>query len=178
MAAALLARAVGAPAAAIAPALTAFQGLPHRVERVAEAGGVVFVDDSKGTNVAATARSLEGFADSSVHVILGGRNKGADFRFLRDIVARKARRAYLLGESSADLASALAGAVACERAETLGAAVAMAAASARAGETVLLSPACASFDQFRDYVDRGRQFAVLARGLAAAGAHSHSSGAR
>ena len=166
MAAALLARAVGAPAAAIAPALAAFQGLPHRVERVAEAGGIVFVDDSKGTNVAATARSLEGFADASVHVILGGRNKGADFRFLRDIVARKARRAYLIGESSADLARALVGAVACERAETLGVAVAMAAAAARAGETVLLSPACASFDQFRDYVDRGRQFAALACGLA------------
>ena len=112
-----------------------------------------------------------------VHLILGGRNKGADFRFLRDIVARKARRAYLIGESAAELARALAGAVVCEHAETLAAAVAMAADNARAGETVLLSPACASFDQFRDYVDRGRQFAALARGLAAAGALSGSSGA-
>ena len=168
MAAALLARAVGVPAAAIAPALAAFRGLPHRVERVAERAGVAFVDDSKGTNVAATARSLEGFADASVHVILGGRNKGADFRFLRDIVARKARAAYLIGESAGDLERALAGAVACERAGTLEAAVAGAAAVARPGETVLLSPACASFDQFRDYVDRGRQFAALARGLASA----------
>lgn len=167
MAAALLARAVGAPAHAIAPALAAFRGLPHRVERVAEVGGVAFVDDSKGTNVAATARSLEGFADASVHVVLGGRNKGADFRFLREIVARKARRAYLIGESAADLERALAGAVECERSATLPVAVAMAAAAARPGETVLLSPACASFDQFRDYVDRGRQFAALARGLAA-----------
>lgn len=163
MAAALLARAVGAPAASIGPALAAFRGLPHRVERVAEAGGVVYVDDSKGTNVAATARSLEGFADASVHVILGGRNKGADFRFLRPILARKARCAYLIGESSADLERALAGAVRCERAESLAPAVAMAASAARPGETVLLSPACASFDQFRDYVDRGRQFAALAR---------------
>lgn len=170
MAAALLARAVGAPASAIAPSLAAFRGLPHRVERVAELGGVEFVDDSKGTNVAATARSLEGFADASVHVILGGRNKGADFRFLREIVARKACRAYLIGESAAELERALAGAVACERSATLAAAVAMAAAAARPGQTVLLSPACASFDQFRDYVDRGRQFAALARGLAAAGA--------
>ncbi len=165
MAAALLARACGAPAASIAPARAAFRGLPHRVERVAELGGVDFVDDSKGTNVAATARSLEGFADASVHVILGGRNKGADFRFLREIVARKVRRAYLIGESAAELERALAGAVACERAATLATAVAMAAAAARPGETVLLSPACASFDQFRDYVDRGRQFAALARGL-------------
>ena len=167
MAAALLARAVGAPAVAIAPALAAFRGLPHRVERVAELAGVTFVDDSKGTNVAATARSLEGFADASVHVILGGRNKGADFRFLREIVARKARRAYLIGESAGDLERALAGTVPCARAEVLPAAVAMAAAAARPGETVLLSPACASFDQFLDYVDRGRQFAALARGLAA-----------
>lgn len=165
MAAALLARAVGAPAAAIAPALANFRGLPHRVERVVEVAGVAFVDDSKGTNVAATARSLEGFADASVHVILGGRNKGADFRFLREIVARKARRAYLIGESAADLERALAGAVPCEVAGTLANAVAAAAAVARPGDTVLLSPACASFDQFRDYVDRGRQFAALARGI-------------
>ena len=177
MAAALLSRAVGAPAAAIAPALAAFRGLPHRVERVAEVGGVAFVDDSKGTNVAATARSLEGFADASVHVVLGGRNKGADFRFLREIVARKARRAYLIGESAADLERALAGAVECERAETLPVAVAMAAAAARPGETVLLSPACASFDQFRDYVDRGRQFAALARGLAASASGLAAAGA-
>lgn len=170
MAAALLARAIGAPAAAIAPALADFRGLPHRVERVAEAAGVAFVDDSKGTNVAATARSLEGFADGSVHVILGGRNKGADFRFLRDVVARKARCAYLIGESATELERALSGAVACERAETLATAVASAFAVARSGETVLLSPACASFDQFRDYIDRGRQFAALARALAAASA--------
>ncbi len=166
MAAALLARAAGAPAAGIAPALAAFRGLPHRVERVAEAAGVVYVDDSKGTNVAATGRSLEGFADASVHVILGGRNKGADFRFLRSIVGRKARCAYLIGESAADLERALGGAVPCERAESLAVAVAMAASAARPGETVLLSPACASFDQFRDYVDRGRQFAALARAQA------------
>ena len=173
MAAALLARAVGVPAPTIAPALAAFRGLPHRVEKVAELGGVAFVDDSKGTNVAATARSLEGFADGSVHILLGGRNKGADFRFLREIVARKARRAYLIGESAGDLERALAGAVACERAETLPTAVAMAAAAALPGETVLLSPACASFDQFRDYVDRGRQFAAIARGLSAAGTQAN-----
>ncbi|MEO8195349.1 MAG: UDP-N-acetylmuramoyl-L-alanine--D-glutamate ligase, partial [Thermoanaerobaculia bacterium] len=84
------------------------------------------------------------------------------------IVARKARRAYLIGESADDLERALAGAVACERCETLAAAVEQAAAAAASGETLLLSPACASFDQFRDYVDRGRQFAALARALVAA----------
>lgn len=167
MAAALLARALGAPAAGIAPALASFRGLPHRVERVAEVGGVAYFDDSKGTNVAATARSLEGFADRSVHLILGGRNKGADFAYLAEVVARKAKRIYLIGESAAALEAALGTVVPYERSETLAAAVAGAAALARAGEVVLLSPACASFDQFRDYVDRGEQFARRARALAA-----------
>jgi len=104
-----------------------------------------------------------------------GRHRGtvAGKAHERTIVARKARCAYLIGESAADLERALAGAVRCERAETLAAAVAMAAASARPGETVLLSPACASFDQFRDYVDRGRQFAAIARGLSAAGTQAN-----
>ncbi|MEO8275563.1 MAG: UDP-N-acetylmuramoyl-L-alanine--D-glutamate ligase [Thermoanaerobaculia bacterium] len=176
MAAALLARAVGVPRDGLATALAAFRGLPHRVELVAEISGVRFVDDSKGTNVAATARSLEGFADGSVHIVLGGRNKGADFRFLRDVVARKARAAYLIGESAADLAGALAGAASCVHAGTLAVAVGAAAAAARKGETVLLSPACASFDQFRDYVDRGRQFAVLSQALAASAAGSGMKG--
>jgi len=163
MAAALLARALGAPAAPLAAALRAFRGLPHRLEPVAERAGVVFYDDSKGTNVAATARSLEGFPDGSVHLILGGRNKGADLAYLRPIVARKAVRAYLIGESAALFAAALDGAVELARAGTLDRAVAEAAERARPGESVVLSPACASFDQFRDYVDRGRQFRRLAR---------------
>jgi UDP-N-acetylmuramoylalanine--D-glutamate ligase len=116
--------------------------------------------------VAATARSLEGFADGSVHLILGGRNKGADLALLRPIVARKVRRAYLIGESAADFAAALAGAVDLSRSGTLERAVAEAAERARPGESVLLSPACASFDQFRDYADRGRQFRGLARAAA------------
>jgi UDP-N-acetylmuramoylalanine--D-glutamate ligase len=176
MAAALLARAAGAPAAGLAAALATFRGLPHRLERVGERAGVVFYDDSKGTNVAATARSLEGFADGAVHVVLGGRNKGADFRFLRDVVARKVRRAYLIGESAAELERALAGATELERAGTIAAAVASAAARARAGEVVVLSPACASFDQFRDYRDRGRTFQGLVAALAAAGGRGGAGG--
>ena len=161
MAAALLARAAGAPAASIPPALRAFRGLPHRLERVGERSGVVFFDDSKGTNVAATASSIEGFGDRTVHLILGGRNKGADFAFLRDVVARKARRIYLIGESASSLESALGDLVPAERSETLGAAVHRAAEQASAGEVVVLSPACASFDQFRDYADRGLTFQRL-----------------
>ncbi len=168
MAAALLARAVAVPTAEVAPALRAFRGLPHRVERIAELAGVAYYDDSKGTNVAATARSLEGFADGSVHVILGGRNKGADFAYLREIVTRKARRAYLIGESAAALERSLAGSVELERSETMERALESASATARAGEVVLLSPACASFDQFRDFVDRGERFQAWVRGRAAA----------
>jgi len=162
MAAALLARAVEVPASVIPAALRAFRGLPHRLERVAERDGVIFYDDSKGTNVAATARSLEGFADHSVHAILGGRNKGADFAYLRDVVAQKVRHAYLIGESAPLLAAALGEATELSSSGTLEAAVAEAATRARAGEAVVLSPACASFDQFRNYAERGRRFRELA----------------
>jgi UDP-N-acetylmuramoylalanine--D-glutamate ligase len=161
MAAALLALAAGAPAESLATSLRSFRGLPHRMERVAEREGVVFFDDSKGTNIGATLRSLEGFADGSVHLVLGGRNKGADFAGLREQVARKARRVYLIGESAGAIGAALAGAVEQSQSGTLAAAVAEAAERARPGESVLLSPACASFDQFRDFADRGRSFRRL-----------------
>jgi UDP-N-acetylmuramoylalanine--D-glutamate ligase len=166
MAAALLAREAGVGHAVIVEALRAYRGLPHRVERVAEIGGVGWFDDSKGTNVAATAKSLEGFPDGSVHLILGGRNKGADFGYLSEIVARKAKRIYLIGESAAALEKALGALVASERAGTMAVAIDAAAAAARPGEVVLLSPACASFDQFRDYNDRGEQFQARVRALA------------
>lgn len=169
MAAALLARAVGAPVSTIAPSLREFRGLPHRIQRIGEIAGVAYVDDSKGTNVAATARALEGFADRTVHLILGGRNKGADFAYLDAIVAQKARRIYLIGESAAAIERALGGRVAAVRAETLDVAVASAASAARAGDVVLLSPACASFDQFRDYIDRGEKFASLVRAMSSVG---------
>src|SRR5690606_40298733 len=166
MAAALLARAVGAPEEAIAAALRGFRGLPHRLELAGEHRGVRFYDDSKGTNVGATVRSLEGFADGSVHAILGGRNKGADLAVLRDVVARKVRRAYLIGESAGEFGEALGDIVPTVPSGTLGQAVTAAAAAAAPGEVVVLSPACASFDQFRDFRDRGEQFA---RAVAALG---------
>jgi UDP-N-acetylmuramoylalanine--D-glutamate ligase len=96
-----------------------------------------------------------------VHLILGGRNKGADFAFLRDVVARKAKRLYLIGESAGALEQALGDLVPAERSDTLAAAVRGAARAAVGGDAVVLSPACASFDQFRDYVDRGRTFERL-----------------
>lgn len=166
MAAALLARALGATPDDCRRALAAFRGLPHRMERVAEAGGVAWFDDSKGTNPAATLGCLQGFEDGTVHLILGGRNKGSDFAELAAAVARKARRVYLVGEAAAEIEAALAkagGGVAASRSGTLERAVAEAAGRARPGESVLLSPACASFDQFRDFNHRGDVFQRLVR---------------
>ncbi|HVS66599.1 MAG TPA: UDP-N-acetylmuramoyl-L-alanine--D-glutamate ligase [Thermoanaerobaculia bacterium] len=177
MAAALLARAEGVDAAAIVSGLAGFGGLPHRVQRVGTRGGVAFVDDSKGTNVAATLRSLEGFADGSVHLILGGRGKGADFGPLRDAVSAKARRVYLIGESGEAIGCALDLPERAEASRTLERAVRSAAERARAGDVVLLSPACASFDQFESFVDRGRAFQRLARSLEGFSSETREEGA-
>ncbi len=136
MAAALLARALGAEPAAIRAALASFTGLPHRLQRVGERAGVVFYDDSKGTNPGATLKAIEGFADGTVHLILGGRNKDADLSVLKPMIRRKARRAYLIGEAAAELERALRGAVAYEVTETMDRAVRSAAGQARPGEAV------------------------------------------
>ncbi|MBW8878236.1 MAG: UDP-N-acetylmuramoyl-L-alanine--D-glutamate ligase [Acidobacteria bacterium] len=171
MAAALLARAVGVEPAAITAALRNFHGLPHRLERVGERDGVTFYDDSKGTNPGATMKAIEGFADGTVHLILGGRNKDADLAVLTPMIRRKARRAYLIGEAAEEFAAALEGAVPFERSETLDRAVRSAAGQARRGEAVVLSPACASFDQFRNFNHRGDVFQELARAVIAGGPH-------
>jgi UDP-N-acetylmuramoylalanine--D-glutamate ligase len=164
---------VGAPLAAIRASLTEFRGLPHRTELVAESGGVRWVDDSKGTNVDATAKSLEAFAPASVLLILGGRDKHGDFQALRPLVRRAVRRILTIGEAADTIEAALSGAAPVERCEAMPRAVARAAALARPGDTVLLSPACASFDQYRNYEERAPHFAELAR--AAANAASGSS---
>ena len=181
MAAALLARAMGAPPEAVRAGVRGFAGLPHRMQLVAEAGGVAWYDDSKGTNAAATARSLEGLPDGRVHLILGGRAKGEDPAALYAEVAAKARRVYLIGEAADDLARGLAGAAPLERSGTLERAVAAAAAAVRPGDIVLLSPACASFDQFRSYAHRGEEFrrlvaAILDPAAAAEGRHGQEEG--
>jgi len=171
MAAALLARAVGVEPAAIVAALRGFTGLPHRLEKVGERDGVAFYDDSKGTNPGATMKAIEGFADGTVHLILGGRNKDADLATLTPMVARKARRAYLIGEAAEEFAAALEGAVPFERSETLDRAVRSAAGQARRGEAVVLSPACASFHQFKNFNHRGDVFQELARAVIEGGPH-------
>ena len=169
IAAAAAARAAGVEAADIDRALHEFGPLPHRLEPVANSAGVEFVNDSKATNPDATIQALTAFP-AGVHLILGGSLKGADFTGLAEAVASgPVARVYLIGQAADSIAAALAAVgVAPERPGTLRAAVRAAAAAARPGETVLLSPACASFDQFRDYADRGDIFRRLAQEAAGA----------
>ncbi len=165
MAAALLARAHGATPRDVVAGMKGFRGLPHRLERVAEIGGVVWYDDSKGTNLAATERSLEGFDEGTVLIILGGRSKGGDLTRLKELLARKTRRVYLIGEAAPELARGLAPEIPFESVDTLDRAVARAGEEACTGEVVLLSPACSSFDQFDNFAQRGRVFQRLVRAL-------------
>ena len=166
LAAAALARAVGAERKPVAEALRTFRGLPHRLERVALRHGVAWYDDSKGTNVGATIAALRGL-DGDVVLIAGGDGKGQDFAPLAAPVAERARRVLLIGRDAQRIARALEpSGVALELCDSLEQAVARAAACARPGDAVLLSPACASFDMFRDYRHRGEVFAAAVRRLA------------
>ena len=164
LAAALAARELGTPVEAMAGALASFRGLPHRHVTVHEAHGVRWVDDSKATNVGAALAALEGYPDGTVHLILGGLGKGQDFTPLAPAVRRAARRVYLIGRDAEVIAGALGDAAPLERCGTLERAVELARDAARPGDTVLLAPACASFDQFADYAERGETFARLATG--------------
>jgi UDP-N-acetylmuramoylalanine--D-glutamate ligase len=158
------ARAAGIPDDAIAEALRSFPGVVHRLELVAEVRGVRFVNDSKATNTAAARRALAAF-DAPVHVILGGSRKGERFDELAaDLHGRG--RAYLIGETADEIAEALDRAdVRYERCGELGTAFARAAEAASPGEIVLLSPACASYDQFADFEHRGEEFRRLVQNL-------------
>ena len=165
MAAMALARAAGAAYAPLVETVGTFQGLPHRLEKVGTVRGVDYYDDSKGTNVGATIAALRGLA-RPVMLIAGGVGKGQDFAPLAEPVGEYARRVLLIGEDAGRIESAIApSGVATERCATLEAAVAAAARHARAGDVVLLSPACASLDMFRDYKHRGDAFAAAVKAL-------------
>jgi UDP-N-acetylmuramoylalanine--D-glutamate ligase len=164
LAAALAARALAAPVEAIADAAATFDGLAHRHRTVYEADGVKWIDDSKATNVGATLAALKGHPDGSLHLILGGQGKGQDFTALADEVSRAVARLYVIGVDGPTIASALTGSTAIERCETLSEAVDRARRKASPGQSVLLAPACASFDQFSGFDQRGDVFAGLARG--------------
>ena len=169
MAAGLLALAAGASPEDLRRALHGFSGLPHRMQKVAEQDGVEYFDDSKGTNVAATLGSLSGFEDGRVLIVLGGIFKGGELDELARMVARKARHAFLIGEAAPRFDAALRAfpgmTAEVEVTDTLERAVERAAACARPGDVVLLSPACSSFDQFADYAERGRVFQRLVQAL-------------
>ena len=177
LAALALARALGLSYTPLLAALRDFNGLPHRLEKVAEFDGVAFYDDSKGTNVGATVAALNGFAEitargARVVLIAGGEGKGQDFAPLAAPVSRYARAVVLIGRDAELIARALgASGVALLRAGSMEEAVAQARAKAQAGDVVLLSPACASFDMFRNYPHRGEVFAGCVRTMAHAQLH-------
>jgi UDP-N-acetylmuramoylalanine--D-glutamate ligase len=149
----------GVPREAIGKGLRTFAGVPHRLERVAEIDGVLYVNDSKATNVAAAQAALGSFGDRGVHAILGGSLKGGSFDDLWPSVKASCRGAYLIGEAADALEEALAPAgVPLHRSGTLERALGAAHEAAQAGDVVLLAPACASFDQFADYEQRGERF--------------------
>lgn len=157
LAALLACKAVGADVAKAAGALASFVPPPHRREVVARSGGVVFVNDSKATNPDAARLALEALRSPAIW-IAGGRNKGVDLRPLADLAVARVRAAVLIGEAADAIEAALAQRVPVHRAGSIEDAVATAASIAVAGEVVLLSPACASFDQFRSYEERGARF--------------------
>jgi UDP-N-acetylmuramoylalanine--D-glutamate ligase len=177
LAAAALCRAIGLPLAPLAEALRRFGGLPHRVERVAEVGGVIFYDDSKGTNVGSTVAALAGLgrqlngSGGKVVLIAGGDGKQQDFAPLAGAVVRNTRAVILIGRDAPAIERVLASTgTPVERAASMQDAVVRAFEAALAGDVVLLSPACASFDMFANYHQRGEVFCAAVKELQHAGA--------
>jgi UDP-N-acetylmuramoylalanine--D-glutamate ligase len=164
MAAAAAALVAGIDPEAIEAALADFAGLPHRMEFVADRDGVTYIDDSKGTNVASVLEALAAVG-GPVILIAGGMDKGGDYAPLREPLGEKVRLLILIGAARDTMRAALEGATEIELLRTLEEAVRRAAAAARRGDTILLSPACSSFDQFRNYAERGRIFQELVRAL-------------
>jgi UDP-N-acetylmuramoylalanine--D-glutamate ligase len=154
------ARLAGAPEEQIAEALRTFAGVPHRLELVRELSGVSYVNDSKATNVAAALRALAAYEDEPVHVILGGSRKGEDFAPLAAAIGPNVRSVHLIGETADELAAVLP-----QAARDGDLATAVRSIRAREGDVVLLSPACASYDQFRDFEERGEEFRRLVQNL-------------
>jgi len=154
----------GLPREAMSSVLRRFGGLPHRAERVRDWRGIAWIDDSKGTNVGATAAAIAGL-DGPLVLIAGGEGKGQDFTPLAAACKDKVKLAVLIGRDAALLAAALAPSCPVSFADSMETAVGVAASISRRDYTVLLSPACASFDMFRDYTHRGEAFAAAVRGL-------------
>jgi UDP-N-acetylmuramoylalanine--D-glutamate ligase len=160
LAALCAARLAGAPAEAIRAAIESFRAVEHRLEFVARVNGVEFYNDSKATNVDATAKAVAAF-ESGIHLILGGKDKGSDYFVLAPLLRARARAIYTIGSAAAKIESQLRGVVSIHSCQTLDVAVSAAANAARPGDVVLLAPACSSYDQFENYEHRGRIFKEL-----------------
>lgn len=157
-------RLTGVDAPSIAKAVKSFAGVEHRLEFVAEIGGVRYYNDSKATNVDATLKALDAFA-GRILIILGGKDKGSDYTVLQKPLREKAILGLLIGAAADKIESQISGSVAVERAGTVECAVEIASQAAQPGDIVILAPACASFDQFQNYEHRGRVFKELVRQL-------------
>jgi UDP-N-acetylmuramoylalanine--D-glutamate ligase len=153
----LVARLAGIDARSIAKTLHEFKGLEHRLEWVRSLNGIDFINDSKGTNIGALEKSLNSF-DRPVVLIAGGQDKGGDFQSLKPLFKKKVKHMVLIGEARPKIQAVLNGSFGYEDADDMKTAVRRAYAQAQPGDVILLSPACASFDMFRDYEDRGQQF--------------------
>jgi UDP-N-acetylmuramoylalanine--D-glutamate ligase len=164
LAAVALSLSAGADRRAVEKVLTEFPGLEHRLEFVREKNGVTYINDSKGTNVGAVVKSVEGFT-RPVILIAGGLDKGSDFSPLYDLFRQKVKLLILIGKAADKMAKALGTSTETVLAKTLEDAVRIASAKAVSGDVVLLSPACASFDMFKDFEDRGRQFKEAVKAL-------------
>ncbi len=156
----------GIEAAKMRTAVKDFKAVEHRLEFVATIAGVDYYNDSKATNVDATIKALEAFA-GGIHIILGGKDKGSDYTVLNRLLRERVRRVYTIGAASSKIESQIANSVPVTSSGTLGEALRIASGNARAGEIVLLAPACASFDQFTSYEERGRVFKAEVRALQA-----------
>jgi UDP-N-acetylmuramoylalanine--D-glutamate ligase len=171
LAALSLGEAVDIPLNAMLAALKEFRGLEHRTELIAERDGVRWINDSKGTNVGATEAAILGLSEAGAKIVLiaGGQGKGADFTSLRSLAQKFLRGVVLLGEDAQLISAALDGVVEEVMVDSMESAVARASKMAQIGDSVLLSPACASFDQFLGFEDRGNRFkdAVNAMEIAA-----------
>ena len=163
-AACLLARHLGVGLDALQKGLDSYPGLPHRLEPVRVLDGVEWINDSKATNVDSVEKSLTAFP-GNVHIIMGGRGKGAPYAPLRELMRGRVKTILTIGEDAPAIASELSGVAEIEPCGALATAVFRARKRARGGDVVLLSPACASYDQFRNFEDRGDQFKALVRGL-------------
>jgi UDP-N-acetylmuramoylalanine--D-glutamate ligase len=165
MAAALMAKRAGAQPSRIARAAATFAPVEHRLELVQEIGGVAYYNDSKATSVDATLKAMDAFP-GGLWIILGGKDKDSDYTLLRDPLRAKAKAALLIGSAAQKIASEIADATLVVQCGTLAAAVQQASRVASPGDTVLLAPACASFDQFENFEQRGRVFKELVHALA------------